>query len=337
MTATAELDRRRKAAIIVRALLEQDGLPPLVGLPEDTQADLARELAALRLVDRATLHAVAAEFADHLEGLGIAAPGGLDSALGALGGRISPGVAARLKAEEARRRGADPWAALAALPAAPLARALEAESVEVAAVALSKLPVALAAEVLGLLPGERARRVAFAVSRTGGVGADAVRRIGEALAGALCEVAPPAFPKPAGERVGAILNAAGARRREEVLGALASEDEGFAAEVRRAIFTFAHVPARLKATDVPRVLRVVETRAIAAALLHAEAQGGAEAEAGAFVLGSVSQRMAESLREEMREMGPLRKGEGEAAQAALVAAIRDRVEAGEVQLNEVEE
>ena len=65
--------------------------------------------------------------------------------------------------------------------------------------------------------------------------------------------------------------------------------------------------------------------------------GGEDAAAAEVVLGSVAQRMAESLREGMAALGPVKAKAGEAAQAALVTAIRECAAAGEVTLAEPED
>ena len=332
---TAPLDRRHKAAIVVQCLLAAGDRPPLAALGEGAQAELARAIGRLAVVDRATLDAVAQEFADLLERVGFAGPRGMAGALAALGTHISPEVAARLRAESGRDAG-DPWFRIAQIPPEGLARIVEGESVEVAAVILQKLPVARAAETLGCLPGERARRVAFAASRIGGIAPATVRCIGEALADRHCGGDVTAFAVPPAERVGMILNSSAAATRSDVLDGLEGEDRDFAGRVRRAIFTFAHVPARLKAADVPKVLRAVETRVVAQAMVFARA-GDAEGIATAdFLMASLPQRLGEALREEMDGLGPVKPKDGEAAQSALVAAIREAAESGEIALEEVE-
>jgi flagellar motor switch protein FliG len=271
---------------------------------------------------------VAAELADRIEGVGVAGPRGMAGALAALGTHISPEVAARLRAEAGRLNG-DPWALVGQLSPERLAAILLAESVEAAAVILAKLPVARAAEALGCLPGERARRVAFAVSRTGGVAPATVRLIGQALAREHCEEAP-------AERVGAILNSSAAATRTEVLDGLEGADRDFAQGVRKAIFTFAHLPRRLRSADVPRVLRAVEPRRIAQAIVAAR-QGPPEDGASAdFILASLPQRLGDSLREEMEALGAVKPKDGEAAQAALVSAVREAAAAGVIELVEEE-
>ncbi|MCC7320483.1 MAG: flagellar motor switch protein FliG [Rubellimicrobium sp.] len=324
--------RRRKAAMVVQLLINDGQKIALSRLPEEVQINLTRELAALRLVDRETLHSVADEFARAVESVGIAAPGGVEGALAALGGQLSPEAQARLRREAAAARGGDPWTEVAALPAADLVRLMERESTEVAAVALSKLPVSRAAEVLGLLPGDRARRITYAMSQTAGIRPEAVARIGGALAADYTGRHETAFAVPPVARIGAILNSSEAATRDAVLESLAETDAGFADQVRRAIFTFADIPARVGRLDVPRVVRGIESADLVAALAHAQASGADQAAVAEYILANMSQRMAESLREELRERGSVRRKDGERAQNLLIAAIRERADSGEITL-----
>jgi flagellar motor switch protein FliG len=163
-----------------------EGAPlPLSALPEHMQAALTEQMASMRLVDRDTMAAVVAEFLHQLESVGLAFPGGLEGALSMLDGHISPSAASRLRRMAGASGKVDPWERITPLPPERLMPVLEDEAVEVGAVLLSKLPVSKAADLLGRLPGDKARRVAHAVSLTGNIDPDTVRRIGLALASQL--------------------------------------------------------------------------------------------------------------------------------------------------------
>lgn len=326
------IDRRRKAAILVQLLLADGQKLALSRLPEDVQINLTRELAALRLVDKDTLHAVAEEFAREIEQVGLAAVGGVEGALAALAGQISPAAQARIKREAAEARGTDPWAQIADMAPADLVPLVDRESTEVAAVVLSKLPVSRAAELLALLPGEKARRITYAMSQTADIRPEAVARIGQALVQDYGPRASPAFAVPPVQRVGAILNFSQAATRDSVLESLAETDAGFAEQVRRAIFTFADIPERVTKVEVPRAIRGIENAVMVTALAFSQGLGGADAAAAEFILANMSQRMAESLREEIAERGRIRRTDGEAAQGTIVAAIREKADSGEVTL-----
>ena len=328
----AALSRRAKAAIVVQFLLQEGADVPLSTLPRDLQVELTRQLGAMRYVDRATLRAVMEEFANDLDDIGLRFPGGIAGALNALEGRLDPAMARRLRRETGARRGGDPWARIAALEPERLVGFAQAESVEVAAVLISKLDVAKAAELLGLLPGDRARRIAYAVSMTANVTPDAVDRIGQSLVAQLDEEPARAFDQPPVARVGEILNFAPTLTREDVLTGLDETDKAFAEAVRKAIFTFADMPARLDPRDVPKITRDVDQAVIVTALAGAGAGTEAEATAAQFLLDNLSKRMAQALREEAADRGDVPLREAEAPMGKIVAAIRDMSASGEIKL-----
>ena len=326
----ARLTRKQKAAIVVRFLLNEGAEVPLKDLPEPLQASLTTQMGAMRYVDRATLADVVAEFASELEAMGLTFPRGVAGALTALDGKISPQTAARLRKEAGVRQFGDPWKQICSVGVAKLAPIVEQESIEVAAVVLSKLEVAQAAELLGKLPGDKARRITYAVSQTGAVTPDAVDRIGLALAAQLHDVPETAFDSGPVERVGEILNYSPAATRDDVLTGLDETDQDFAALVRKAIFTFANIPERVSPTDVPKVLREVDQAVLVTAL--AAASAGELSGVSDFLLENMSKRMGDAIREEMEEIGKIKPKEGEDAMTTVVNAVRTLEASGEVTL-----
>lgn len=329
----ANLTGRQKAAIMVRLLLAEGADLKLSALPEDLQTTLTEQIGQMRLVDRDTMAAVVTEFVETLEQVGLSFPGGIDGALKALDGRLSPGASARLQQLARTRDGADPWSRILSADAETLLAVLEPESAEVAAVVISKLPVGRAAELLGRMPGERARRVAYAVSLTEGIAPGMVSRIGASIARELDDRPARAFALAPAARVGAILNSASAPVREALLTGLHEQDEGFADGVRKAIFTFAHIYERLNPRDVPKVLREVAQQdlitALAAALPAPDSDEGRSAE---FLLTNMSQRMAATLRDEVEAHGKVKAKDAEAAMAAVVVALRELADNGDITL-----
>jgi flagellar motor switch protein FliG len=324
------LSRRQKAAIIVRLLAASDQQMPLGALSHDLQSGLTQAMGAMRPVDRATMLAVVDEFARELENLGLSFPDGLAGALSVLEGHISPNTAARLRREAGVRQLGDPWTRLRALRPDELLPLLDDESVEVAAVVLSKLDTAKAAQVLALMPGPRARRVTYAIAQTGAVTPDAVDRIGISLAAQLDARPERAFTDTPETRVGAILNQSPALTRDAMLAGLDETDHDFAEKVRRALFTFPDIPARLAARDVPRITRAVDQDVLVTALAGATADDTRPV--ADFILANMSGRMADALREQVGEKGTVKVKLAEEAMAAVVQAIRTMEAAGELQL-----
>ncbi|QUJ77957.1 flagellar motor switch protein FliG [Sulfitobacter albidus] len=329
------ISQRAKAAIVVRLLINEGADIPLEELPESLQAELTRQMGAMRVIDRATLAHVVEEFADALDAIGLSFPGGIAGALDALEGRISRETAKRLRKEAGVRAAGDPWKRLRALDADALSAIITAESTEVAAVLLSKLDVPKAAALLGQLPGPVARQITYAVSLTADITPDAVDCIGLSLATQLDERRTPAFDTGAAERLGAILNSSSTPTRDDMLDGLQQTDEVLADAVRRAIFTFGNIEERVSPRDIPRILREVDPDSLRIAMAGAEEMGFATARD--YILENMSSRMADQLREEIEESGKVKAAEADAAMSTVVAAIRAMEERGELVLNEPEE
>lgn len=328
--AAPQLSGRQKAAIIVRLLVSDGGNLPLKGLPDHMQAALTEQIGSIRSVDRMTLRAVVEEFLTRLESVGLSFPGGIDGALRLLDGHISPTAASRLRRLAGASAKADPWDRIAALDPEKLLPVLGEESAEVCAVMLSKLAVPRAAELLGKLPGDRARRIAYAISQTANIDPETVRQIGLSLVSQLEAQPVRAFDTDPFERVGAILNVSAAQTRDDVLRGLSETDETFASQVRRAIFTFADIPDRITGRDVSRIIRSVDQATLVTALAGATAD--ADAKAAEFILDNLSGRMAASLREEAGERGSVKEKDADAAMTAIVSAVRALEANGELTL-----
>lgn len=323
-----------KAAIVVRFLMTEGANVPLTDLPEDLQAELTQQMGNLRRVDRDTLIAVVEEFAEELQSTGLTFPKGVAGALTALDGQISPAAAAQIRKRSGVRATGDPWEKLRGMEIEDLAEILDGESIEVAAVLVSKIDVKKAAALLGQLPGEKARRITYAVSKTSSVTPDAVDRIGRALVAQMEDAPELAFANPPVDRIGAILNSSRSATRDDLLQGLEEEDQEFAGEVRKAIFTFKHIAQRVDARDVPSILREVDNDTLVKALAGATdalTQPSAE-----HILSNISSRMADQLREAVTDLGEVSEEDAEMAMADVVSAIRALAETGEILLSEDE-
>jgi flagellar motor switch protein FliG len=204
------------------------------------------------------------------------------------------------------------------------------ESLQIAAVLVSKLDVSKAAELLSSLPGDVARRVTYAMSMTDAVTPDAVERIGLSLAAQLDAEPPKAFNGEPSERVGAILNFSRASTRDDLLTSLDQDDKGFAEQVRKSIFTFAHIPARMDPIDAPKITRDVDQDTLATAISGATAE--ADIKSVDFILSNISKRMSDNLKEMSEDLNAVSPKQAEAAMAKIVSAIRDLADNGEITL-----
>lgn len=321
------LTPKEKAAIVVRLLLSEGAVPALSNLPESKQTELAVQLARMAPVDQATVAAVAEEFANAIENIGLSFPGGLEDALGLLDGVISDSASSRLREMAPSAYRGDPWERIGAVESERLLTVLERESNEVAAVVLSKMKVSKAAELLGMMPGERARRITYGVSLTSTVSPDVVYRIGVSLAEELETRPARAFPDGPVTRVGAILNYAPGSVRDAILEGLEQDDAAFAREVRQAIFTFANIPERIAGRDIAKIQAKLDQADLITVVAGA---AGADRKAVDFFLENISKRLAENVGQEAKEKGSVKPQDCEQAMMRIVNVIREMEAEGEI-------
>jgi len=85
---------------------------------------------------------------------------------------------------------------------------------------------------------------------------------------------------------------------------------------------------RIAAVDIATAVKTVAQTDMVIALCYANGNGMEEV--NEFILGRLSRRMAETIREEIEERGAVKTKEGEAAVASLVSAIQRQISAGEI-------
>lgn len=321
------LTSRQKAAVIVRLLLADDEILSLERISPAAQAALAHEMARMGIVDTSTRDQVVAEFCDSLEQVGLTFPEGLAGVLDSLSGALSQDITDRLRRMAAMAGDADPWERISTMPAKQLCELAKSEAVEISAVMFSRLPVTKASEAFAMMPQDQARKIAYAMSLTGGIEEAALKRIGMALLYAAERLARPALDGGPVEKVGAILNHTPAGKRDAVLDGLEADDVDFACAVRKSIFTWANIPQRIDPRDIPRILREVDSQVLTRAIAGAKDKNRPTAE---FILSGLATRMAETVREEADAMKRLTSDEAEEAMAEIVSTIRRMENSGDL-------
>jgi flagellar motor switch protein FliG len=117
--------------------------------------------------------------------------------------------------------------------------------------------------------------------------------------------------------------------RNHVLDRIGEQQPEFAEEIKRKMFTFEDIPHRVEPRGVAGLVRAVDQTTLLRAL--AGAQEG-QPEAFDFIMSNMSSRAAEQLREELRDLGTVRRKDIEAAQSEVIIAIRAQVDRGEMKL-----
>jgi flagellar motor switch protein FliG len=130
--------------------------------------------------------------------------------------------------------------------------------------------------------------------------------------------------------VAEMLNVSDRATERALMDSLAQEDAALVEEIRRLMFVFEDI-ARFTDKDIQTVLKNVETSQWAMALK------GASETLKEKVLKNMSERAADTLREEMEYLGPAKRSVVEAKQQEIVDVIRSLEDRGEIDLNSINE
>jgi flagellar motor switch protein FliG len=125
------------------------------------------------------------------------------------------------------------------------------------------------------------------------------------------------------QSVVAVLNLMSPSLEKELLDGIAAEDPELCEQIKNLMFVFEDLSS-LDSRSVQRLLRDVDSKELAMALK------AASDELKDHIMGAMSKRAVEALREEMEFLGPVRLRDVETAQLAIVARVRALEEAGEV-------
>ena len=123
----------------------------------------------------------------------------------------------------------------------------------------------------------------------------------------------------------AVLNFTPATLEKLLLDGVAAKDAALCEEIKNLMFVFEDLTA-LDDRSLQRLLREVDAKQLSLALK------AASEELRSRIMGAMSQRAVEALKEEMDMMGPVRLRDVEVAQSAVVAQVRKLEEAGEIVL-----
>lgn len=327
----AGLTQRQKAAIIVKLLVGGGTSLDSLDLDADAIWKITNAMAGLGVVGRDVVDAVTAEFIVEMEKMGLVFDPTVDDSLSALSDHLDPDTLSKIKDRQSGSEEATAWLLVNRTEPEVLAPLIAQENPRVAAVVLSKLSAAKAAETVSLIEKDAAQAILAAFIKTSTVSRETINEIGLSLAEQIRNPGgkQEAFDESAAERIGAILNVSQSGFRDEMLGGFENMDPSAAEQIRKLMFTFADIPARVVPRDVSKFLRAVDDDVLVQALSGAATTAP---EVKEFILSNISSRLAEQINESIEERGPVKAKDADAAMTQVVIAIKDLEKSGEITL-----
>ncbi len=313
----------RKAAILLMSLTEEDAAAILCRLPKGYVEKVSIAIAQLDEVSGKEQEEIINEFLKSKSSAIGPSSGGLDRAKNlvkkALGKDAGDMLSVLQQTLEALPFGflhkADPQNILSFLID---------EHPQTIAMVLSNIPPAVAAGVLSGLPPTRQLAVIQRIAEMGQTSPEAIEEVEKALTTRMALFMTQAYQKAGGvPSVAEMLNVSDRSTERAILDGLAKDKPELVDEIRRLMFVFEDL-IKLNDKDIQSVLKSIETSQWALALK------GASQPLQDKILGNMSQRAADMLREEMDFLGKVRLSEVEAMQQKIVDVVRSLEESGQL-------
>lgn len=313
----------RKAAILLMSLEEEDAAQVLSMLPRRYVETVSIAIAQLDTVSGREQEQIIQEFLKSKTSAIGPSTGGLDRAKSlvkkALGKDAGDTLSLLQQTLEAMPFGflhkADPQNILSFLID---------EHPQTIAMVLCNIPPAIGSGVLAGLPPARQLAVIQRIAEMGQTSPEAIEEVEKALATRMALFMTQAYQKAGGvPSVAEMLNVSDRSTERTILDGLSKEKPELVDEIRRLMFVFEDV-IKLNDKGIQTVLKNVENSQWALALK------GASQPLQEKILGNMSQRAADMLREEMEFLGKVRLSEVEAMQQKIVDVVRGLEDAGQL-------
>jgi flagellar motor switch protein FliG len=321
----------RKAAILLTSLPSEEAASLLKILKPKQVEAVSVEIARLSALGSDEQEAVITEFAE-------SNPNALGGEAGGL--ELAQALVEKALGKNARETLDNVKQSLDALPFGFLKRVdpqnlltfVIDEHPQTIALVLSHLPPAYGAEIIAGLPAERQLSVIRRIANMGQTSPDVIEAVEHGLEHRMASVMSQSSTNKAGgvNSVAEILNVTDRTTEKALLENLAQEDPDLVEEIRRLMFVFEDI-MKIPDKDIQTILKNVESAQWAMALK------GASEELKSKILGNMSQRAADMLREEMEYLGPVRASEVEAVQQQIVDITRKLEDMGQLTLNASDE
>jgi len=198
------------------------------------------------------------------------------------------------------------------------------ENPQTIALVLSYLQPDQSSAVLSSLPQDKQADVARRIALMDSTSPEVIAQVERVLEQKLSATVTQDYTNAGGiEAIVQILNGVDRGTERTILDALEIQDPELAEEIKKRMFVFEDI-VNLDNRSIQRIIRDIENADLQLALKVASE------EVREAIFRNMSKRMAETFKEEMEYMGPVRLRDVEEAQTRIVATIRRLEEAGEI-------
>lgn len=331
MSIAEELTGKEKAAHLLISLGKETAARIMKYLDEDEIKTITYEIVNSRAVDAQDRAVILEEFYQICLAQDYFTSGGVDYATNLLSDVIGPQRSMELITDLVNLNKAKPFDFMREVDPAEVFNFIQHEADQTIAFILSYLRPQQSAAVLSMLPQERQSVISVKIAMMDKISPDIIEEIEQVMQQKFVGAVSTSFTKTEGVDVLVeILNSVDRSTEKAIFEALGEKDDSLAEEVKKRMFVFEDI-IHLGSKEIQRFLADVDSNELAVALKVATE------ELKQLILGNLSKRAGDVLREEMDLMGPVRLSEVEKAQQSLVNVIRRLDEKGEIMIRKTGE
>lgn len=337
MTLNLTLTPEQQAAVVLVSLSPETAQPIADKLGTEGLRRVKYTLDSLAHVPRKELLSAFAVFLTELNSRIGGLQGGKTRTLALLESALGADITKSLSAPEPGQNVAtetvseDVWTQFAKLETERLIDYIAAQAPPLGALMLGQLPPPKMAEILSELEQDLSVALIACIAKDTQPSAAALETAKVMIQTNLLNGAPNLSKDPRLEGVGEILGSLPRGLREAALKTLDEADVERAAAVRRALLCLEDIPERLPTRGVQTVFREIDPEVLIAGLAAASED---VPEASDFLLGNISQRMAEQYRENMAAVSLESQSERDKAIGGLLREILSLSRRGQITLIE---
>jgi flagellar motor switch protein FliG len=332
MPPVAQMTKPQKLAALLVLLGPASAATLLKQFEEGELETVTAEMAKIRLLDQEMQRELLREFSEVAVHASTSIRGGFDFANDTLQLALGQFRASDLLSRVMPSR--TPVAAMQTIidmDARQIFNLIRHEQVQTIALVLSYLPPEKSSQLLQLLRSEVRDQVIERLATLSPTPIEVLEKVVEVLNQKMGSRPTRALNQSGGlKTAAALLNAMDKNLSKSLLVALEERNPELGQAIRQKMFTFEDL-TNLDPNALQKILREVDLRDLAVALKTAS-----EKLKGAL-LGSISKRAAETVREEISFMGPLKLKEIDAAQLRIIEVVRRLESEGEIDLGETQE
>ncbi|SDY72194.1 flagellar motor switch protein FliG [Evansella caseinilytica] len=324
MAKKKQLTGREKAAILLISLGPDVSAQVYKHLSEEEIEKLTLEIAGIRKIDTETKEEILTQFQQLAIAQEYITQGGIGYAKEVLEKALGSDEAMTIINRLTSTLQVRPFDFARKADATQILNFIQNEHPQTIALILSYLDSEQAGQILSDLAQEVQADVAKRIALMDSTSPEIVNQVESILERKLSATVTHDYTQAGGiESVVEVLNSVDRSTERTILDALEIQDPELADEIKKRMFVFEDI-VTLDNRSIQRVIRDVENEDLQLALKVSSD------EVKDTVFKNMSQRMAETFKEEMEYMGPVRLRDVEEAQTRIVSVIRRLEEAGEI-------